>query len=95
MKVGETSKSLHGLEDVLTIKAFRDTWALGIHSYLVNIFPRSDFISSVENYLNELRISICSNRHRATFNILCVLSLDEIFGHENSHFTKLYLLEKK
>lgn len=65
-------------DDVLTIKAFRDTWALGIHSYL--------------SYLEE-RLYVCRELLSSTGSIFVQISdenvhrvralMDEVFGASN------------
>lgn len=65
-------------DDVLTIKAFRDTWALGIHSYL--------------SYLQE-RLYICRELVTASGSVFVQISdenvhavrtiMDEVFGRQN------------
>ncbi|MFQ5668813.1 MAG: site-specific DNA-methyltransferase, partial [Candidatus Binatia bacterium] len=65
-------------DDVLTIKAFRDTWALGVHSYL--------------SYLEE-RLYLCRDILRESGSIFVQISdehvhrvrtlLDEVFGASN------------
>ena len=65
-------------DDVLTIKAFRDTWALGVHSYL--------------SYLEE-RLYLCREMLRESGSIFVQISdenvhrvrtlLDEVFGANN------------
>lgn len=65
-------------DDVLTIKAFRDTWSLGIHSYL--------------SYLEE-RLYLCREMLAATGSVfvqivdenvhLVRVLLDEVFGKDN------------
>ena len=69
-------------DDVLTIKAFRDTWALGVHSYL--------------SYLSD-RLFLCRELLARTGSIFVQTNdenvhlvrtlLDEVFGHDN--FTAL------
>jgi len=68
----------HGAEDILTIKAFRDTWLLGVHSYL--------------SYLTE-RLYLCRDLLADTGSIFLQISevnlhlvrclMDEVFGREN------------
>ncbi len=65
-------------DDVLTIKAFRDTWSLGIHSYL--------------SYLEE-RLYLCREMLAGTGSVFVQIGdenvhlvralLDEVFGKEN------------
>jgi adenine-specific DNA-methyltransferase len=65
-------------DDVLTIKAFRDTWALGVHSYL--------------EYLHE-RLYLCRELLASTGSLFVQISdenvhlvrglLDEVFGRTN------------
>lgn len=72
-------------DDVLTIKAFRDTWTLGVHSYL--------------SYLHE-RLYLCRELLSETGSIFIQISednvhlirqlLDEVFGRSNSINTIVY-----
>lgn len=69
-------------DDILTIKAFRDTWSLGIHSYL--------------SYLQE-RLYLCRELLAETGSVFVQINdenlhlvrvlLDECFGRENSLVT--------
>jgi len=72
-------------DDVLTIKAFRDTWSLGIHSYL--------------SYLRE-RLYLCRELMTATGSILVQINdenvhlvralMDEVFGAANHFATVVF-----
>src|SRR5206468_2039637 len=74
-------------DDVLTIKAFRDTWALGIHSYLT--------------YLQE-RLYLCREQLADSGSIFVQISdanvhlvralMDEVFGARN--FCSLITFQK-
>jgi adenine-specific DNA-methyltransferase len=65
-------------DDVLTIKAFRDTWSLGVHSYLSYLKERlylcREFLSDSGSIF--LQISD-ANLH------LCRTLMDEVFGYSN------------
>jgi adenine-specific DNA-methyltransferase len=75
------------VDDVLTIKAYNDTWALGIHSYL--------------SYLQE-RLYLCRELLSTTGSIFVQINdvnvhliralLDEVFGREN--FVSLITFQK-
>ncbi|MBI3157015.1 MAG: site-specific DNA-methyltransferase [Burkholderiales bacterium] len=88
VKVSETSSALTGNEDVLSIKAFRDTWTLGIHSYLGHLCDRlylaRDLLSSTGSIF--LQIS------DANLHYVRVL-MDEVFGASN--FIALITFRKK
>ena len=79
--VGTARNEGNGLgtaDDVLTIKAFRDTWSLGVHSYL--------------SYLRE-RLYLCRDLLTASGSVflqisdanihLCRTLMDEVFGYSN------------
>src|SRR3990172_1276597 len=65
-------------DDVLTIKAFRDTWALGIHSYLSYLQERlylcRDFLTESGSLFVQISVD---NMHRVR------LLVDEVFGANN------------
>lgn len=79
-----------GLDDDLTqepemIKAFRDTWELGIHSYLNYLRDRIKLIHNVLHASGSVFVQIGDeNVHRVS------LVLDEIFGSENRIATISY-----
>lgn len=65
-------------DDVLTIKAFRDTWALGVHSYLSNLHERfylcRDLLAESGSIFVQMGME---NGH------LVKTVLDEVFGKSN------------
>jgi adenine-specific DNA-methyltransferase len=65
-------------DDILTIKAFRDTWSLGVHSYLSYL---SDRLYLVRELLAE-RGSIFVQISDANLHVVRCL-LDEVFGRRN------------
>jgi len=75
-------------DDVLTIKAFRDTWTLGIHSYLSYLQERLYLCRELLNDSGSIFIQISDdNVHR----VRCLM--DEIFGADN--FIALIPFRKK
>ena len=66
-------------DDVLTIKAFRDTWTLGIHSYLSYLEERLYLCRELLSERGSIFIQIDENNvHRMR------ILLDEIFGTSNA-----------
>ncbi len=66
-------------DDVLTIKAFRDTWALGIHSYLSYLIERLYLCRELLADSGSLFVQISND------NVHIVSSLlDEVFGAGNA-----------
>jgi adenine-specific DNA-methyltransferase len=75
-------------DDVLTIKAFRDTWSLGIHSYLTYLQERLYLCRELLTDSGSIFIQISDeNVHRVR------LLLDEVFGAHN--FCALIPFRKK
>jgi adenine-specific DNA-methyltransferase len=65
-------------DDVLTIKAFRDTWSLGVHSYLTYLRERLYLCRELLTDSGNLFLQISeANVH------LCRTLLDEVFGYRN------------
>ena len=67
-----------GAEDVLTIKAFRDTWSLGVHSYLSYLEERLYLMRDLLTDDGSVFVQISdANVH------LVRAVLDEVFGYDN------------
>ncbi len=66
-------------DDVLTIKAFRDTWALGIHSYLSYLEERLYLVPRAA--CQTAGPSSCRSATRICTS--CATLLDEVFGAAN------------
>jgi len=65
-------------DDVLTIKAFRDTWSLGVHSYLSYLRDRLYLCRELLADSGSVFLQISdANLH------LCRSLLDEVFGYSN------------
>jgi adenine-specific DNA-methyltransferase len=65
-------------DDVLTIKAFRDTWSLGVHSYLTHLRERLYLCRELLADTGSVFLQISeANVH------LCRTLLDEVFGYRN------------
>ena len=65
-------------DDVLTIKAFRDTWALGVHSYLSYLQERLYLCRELLVEIGSIFVQIGDD------NVHLVRALlDEVFGHAN------------
>lgn len=65
-------------DDVLTIKAFRDTWAMGIHSYLSYLHERLYLCRDLLTEAGSIFVQISAdNVHRVRG------LLDEVFGAQN------------
>jgi adenine-specific DNA-methyltransferase len=65
-------------DDVLTIKAFRDTWALGVHSYLTYLMERVYLCRELLSETGSIFVQISDeNVHRVR------VLLDEVFGAVN------------
>lgn len=88
VKVSETSSSLTGDEDVLSIKAFRDTWVLGIHSYLAHLSDRLYLARELLSSTGSVFVQISD----ANLHYVRVL-MDEVFGASN--FIALITFRKK
>jgi adenine-specific DNA-methyltransferase len=74
-------------DDVLTIKAFRDTWALGIHSYLSYLQERLYLCRELLADCGSVFVQISDdNVHRVRALV------DEVFGEEN--FCSLIAFQK-
>lgn len=74
----KNDKSVDGVEDVLTIRAFRDTWTLGAHSYLSYLSDRLYLARELLAATGSIFVQISDDHvHRVR------LLLDEIFGAEN------------
>src|SRR5262245_25536994 len=65
-------------DDVLTIKAFRDTWTLGAHSYLAYLAERLYLARDLLNDRGSIFVQISE-----TSNHLVRTLLDEVFGAQN------------
>jgi adenine-specific DNA-methyltransferase len=75
-------------DDVLTVKAFRDTWVLGVHSYLSYLEERLYLCRELLSNSGSIFLQISDeNIHRAR----CLM--DEVFGAEN--FIALIPFRKK
>ncbi len=72
-----------------TIKAFRDTWELGIHSYLTYLQNRLLLMKKLLNETGSIFIQISDENVHLVRNIM-----DQIFGNKNFissiHFQKVY-----
>jgi adenine-specific DNA-methyltransferase len=67
-----------GGDDVLTVKAFRDTWALGVHSYLSYIQERLYLARELLSSSGSVFVQIGDSQvHRVR------MVLDEVFGASN------------
>lgn len=67
-----------GKDDVVTIKAFRDTWTLGVHSYLSYLQERLYLMRELLAETGSVFVQISEeNVHRVR------LLMDEVFGAEN------------
>jgi adenine-specific DNA-methyltransferase len=65
-------------DDILTIKAFRDTWSLGVHSYLSYLRDRLYQCRELLSNSGSIFLQISdANIH------LCRTVLDEVFGYSN------------
>jgi adenine-specific DNA-methyltransferase len=65
-------------DDVLTIKAFRDTWALGVHSYLSYLEERLYLCRTLLSHSGSIFVQIS-----ATNSHLVRVLLDEVFGNSS------------
>ena len=72
-----------GADDVLTIKAFRDTWALGIHSYLSYLQERLYLCRELLSDSGSVFLQINVENMHLVRNLL-----DEVFGASN-HFATI------
>lgn len=74
-------------DDVLTIKAFRDTWTLGIHSYLSYLHERLYLCREILSDSGSVFVQIGDENAHLVKNLM-----DEVFGYENRiadiHFVK-------
>jgi adenine-specific DNA-methyltransferase len=65
-------------DDILTIKAFRDTWSLGVHSYLTYLRERIYLCRELLSETGSVFLQISeANLH------LCRILMDEVFGYKN------------
>ena len=88
VKVQEAARDIQGGEDVLTIKAYRDTWALGKHSYLGYLAERLYLARELLAPSGSIVVQISdTNLH------LVRVLLDEVFGAEN--FLSVVTFRKK
>lgn len=77
-----------GADDVVTVKAFRDTWALGIHTYLTYLRDRLYLSRELLTRSGSVFVQISeANNH------LVRAVMDEVFGAEN--FCSLVTFQKK
>ncbi|TMI23054.1 site-specific DNA-methyltransferase, partial [Candidatus Bathyarchaeota archaeon] len=65
-------------DDVLTIKAFNDTWALGIHSYLTYLQERLYLCRELLSVDGSIFVQISDENQHFVRTLL-----DEVFGHSN------------
>lgn len=73
-----TNDEKNQADDVLTIKAFRDTWALGVHSYLGYLHERLYLCRELLGETGSIFLQISDqNLHRVR------ALLDEVFGASN------------
>jgi adenine-specific DNA-methyltransferase len=72
-------------DDVLTIRAFRDTWALGIHSYLTYLEERLYLCRELLNGSGSIFVQI----NEENVHLLRVL-MDEVFGSKNRFATVIF-----
>ena len=88
VKVSENVKDLQGEEEILSVKAFRDTWVLGIHSYLSFLSERLYLVREMLADTGSIFVQISeTNLH------LVRLLMDEVFGAAN--FRSLITFRKK
>jgi len=88
VKVGENTTQLQAGDDVLSIKAFRDTWVLGAHSYLSHLSERLYLIRELLANSGSVFVQISEvNQH------LVRALMDEVFGASN--FLSLITFRKK
>lgn len=66
-------------DDILTIKAFRDTWALGIHSYLSYLAERLYVCRELLTPGGSIFVQISNDNMHVVRNLL-----DEVFGATNA-----------
>ncbi len=66
-------------DDVLTIKAFRDTWALGVHSYLSYLGERLYFARGLLAETGSIFVQISDDNVHHVRELM-----DEVFGAENA-----------
>jgi adenine-specific DNA-methyltransferase len=70
--------AVEAVDDVLTIKAFRDTWSLGVHSYLTYLAERLYLCRELLHDTGSVFVQISDeNVHKVR------LLLDEVFGASN------------
>ena len=73
-----TNDQKDAADDILTIKAFRDTWSLGVHSYLTYLQERLFLSRELLTESGSVFVQISDdNMH------LVRVALDEVFGAEN------------
>jgi len=74
-------------DDVLTIKAFRDTWSLGVHSYLSYLHERLYLCRELLTETGSIFLQIGDENAHLVKNLM-----DEVFGNANRitdiHFVK-------
>lgn len=88
VKVSENVKELQGQEDVVSVKAFRDTWILGIHSYLSFLHERLYLVRDLLAETGSIFVQISdTNQH------LVRVLMDEVFGASN--FCSVVTFRKK
>jgi adenine-specific DNA-methyltransferase len=66
--------------EVEQIKAFRDTWALGIHSYLAYLRDRLQVAKDLLTRSGSVFVQISDDNVHLVRNLM-----DEVFGNENAH----------
>ena len=74
----QNNENLGQTDDILTIKAFRDTWSLGIHSYLSYLQERLYLCRELLTETGSIFLQI-SDEHVHKVRII----LDEVFGANN------------
>jgi adenine-specific DNA-methyltransferase len=88
VKVSESAREPQGEEDLLSIKAFRDTWTLGIHSYLSFLHERLYLVREMLADTGSVFVQISdTNQH------LVRVLMDEVFGASN--FCSMVTFRKK
>jgi len=75
-------------DDIVTIKAFRDTWSLGVHSYLSHLQERLYLIRDLLTETGSVFVQISDDNVHLVRNVL-----DEVFGASN--FISLIPFRKK
>jgi adenine-specific DNA-methyltransferase len=77
-----------GADDVVTVRAFRDTWSLGVHSWLEHLAERLYLARELLRETGSIFIQI-SDEHLHRVKLLC----DEVFGSTN--YIRLVTFRKK